>query len=69
MMEKIEVFTPKGKVLLDLDKSEDITTFGGQEAVDDYLYERLIHKQIQDTMRMDAITELKAKGLLPKLVI
>lgn len=34
---KIEAFTPKGKVILDLTVAKDIATFGGQDAADEYI--------------------------------
>ena len=34
---QVTAFTPKGRVVLDLDVAKDIETFGGQEAVAEFM--------------------------------
>lgn len=52
---KVEVFTPEGRVLLDLTKAKDIKVFGGQQAVDDYIN----NTKIQNGLRMTTVERLK----------
>ena len=63
-----EFATPEnlnGVGIVDLDTQEGVAIFGGQKEADDYRYEQLIQKQIEDTKRADTIKKLKTKGLLP----
>ncbi len=57
---------PTGQGVIDLDTPEGVEIFGGQKEADDYRYEQLIQKQVEDTKRTDAIKKLKTDGLLPK---
>ncbi len=44
---KVQVYTPKGKVMLDLTVAKDIETFGGQDAVDFYMRNQKINDEIR----------------------
>ncbi len=56
---------PNGSGIIDLDTQEGVRIFGGQKEVDDYQYEQLIQKQVENKKRTDAIKKLKKDGLLP----
>jgi len=62
---KVTAYTPKGKVVLDLTDPKDIETFGGQEAVDNYIAMVKINERVAKNDREQAIAELKADGDLP----
>ena len=61
---KVEAFTPKGKVVLDLTVAKDIETFGGQASVNMYIRNYKIQEESRKILEAQAEDSLVAKGEL-----
>ena len=54
---KVEAFTPKGRVILDLDNAKDVETFGGQEAVDKYMHDVRVKEKVREMAEAELAKE------------
>ena len=54
---KKEVFTPEGRVVLDLTVAKDIEIFGGQAAVDKYLHGLALNEKMLEMAEAELAKE------------